>query len=642
MPQKYSVPKDVEDNPYKYATSVSVQTLEKTLRVLSKAYYYTNKPLVSDEIFDLLKDTLNKRDPKNSFIKEVGAPIYGVKVKLPFQMASLDKIKPDTDRLGGWMKTYKGKYYMSDKLDGCSAMYYKDKKGYHHLYTRGNAEEGQDITHLLAYFSKGVKFDKIPNETAVRGELVIPKTVFKKKLSKKFKNARNTVAGLVNSKRNFSITVAESTEFVAYAVVNPRMKISKQFNNLEKWGFEVVDYSSTKKLTNENLSKLLLKRRKKGKYDIDGIVVMDDSSEYTNSEDNPDHAFAFKMVLSDQLADVIVREVKWDISKDGYMKPVVHIEPVKLVGVTVRKATGFNAKFIKDNKIGPGAVIRIVRSGDVIPYIKAIVKPARKGSLPEGDFKWNKTKVDIIAKDIADDPKVLAKRLQHFFTKLSIKHVGLGIATKFVEAGYETVNDILNENNETLAEIDGIGETLVLKIKENIDMAFSKMTLPKLMAASHVFGRGLGSRQLKLITDAYPNIMNEKWSESDLYDKVIELEGFEHKRAKQFSEAFNEFKKYFKKLNKIVDISHVTIVKTKKVSKKHKKLDGMKIVFTGFRDADLKNIIENAGGKVSTSVSGKTDLVVYIPGGKGGAKLEKAKKLNIKLLTKSDFVKAYK
>ena len=642
MPQKYSVPDKVKNNPYKYAISVSVQTLEKTLRVLSKAYYHTSKPLVSDEIFDLLKDTLNKRDPKNPFIKEVGAPVYGVKVELPYKMASLDKIKPDTDRLDKWMKTYQGEYYMSDKLDGCSAMYYKDKKGYHHLYTRGNAEQGQDITHLLAYFSEGVDFEKIPEETAVRGELVISKKLFESKLSKKFKNARNTVAGLVNSKRNFSTTVAESTDFVAYAVVNPRMKIAKQFNSLEKWGFKVVNYSSAKKLTNEQLSKLLLERRKKGKYDIDGIVVMDNSQKYINSEDNPDHAFAFKMVLSDQIADVIVREVKWDISKDGYMKPVVHIEPVKLVGVTVKKATGFNAKFIKDNKIGPGAVIRIVRSGDVIPYIKKIVKPARKGSLPQGNFKWNKTKVDIIAENSLQDPKVLAKRLQHFFTKLDIKNVGLGIATKFVNAGYENVTDIIEEDDDTLAEIDGIGETLITKIKINIDTAFQKMSLPKLMAASHVFGRGLGSRQLKLITDAYPNIMNEKWTSSNLYDKIVELDGFDHKRAEQFSNAFHEFKDYYRKLNNVTDISHVIKVKSKKVSKNSKKLSGLKIVFTGFRDGDLKDIIENAGGKVSTSVSGRTDLVVYVPGGKGGAKLAKAKELKIKLMTKSDFEKAYK
>lgn len=641
MSSKYSVPSKVKTNPYKYAVSVSIQTLEKVLRILSKAYYHTKKPLVSDEIFDLLKGVLLERDPKNPFIKEVGAPISKDKVSLPYQMASLDKIKPDTDRLNKWMKKYPGSYYMSDKLDGVSAMYYKDKKGYHHLYTRGNAKTGQNITHLLAYFSKGVKFDKIPKETAVRGELVIAKKTFEKKLSKKFKNARNTIAGLVNSK-NYSVTVAESTDFVAYAVVNPRLKISKQFSSLKKWGFNVVEYSSSKKLTNKQLSELLLKRRDKGDYDIDGIVVMDDSKEYENSEDNPDHAFAFKMVLSDQVADVIVREVVWDISKDGYLKPVVHVEPVKLVGVTVKKATGFNAKFIKDNKIGPGAVIRIVRSGDVIPYIKKVVKSVKKGSLPNVDYKWNKTKVDIIDQNHHKSSKVLAKRLQHFFTKLEIKNVGLGIATKFVDAGYETIQDILKTDNEELSEIDGIGETLVDKIKSNIESVFSKMTLPKLMAASQIFGRGLGSRKIKLITDKYLNIMKEKWNTDKLYDKVIDIDGFDHISAKQFSDNFDDFKKFFKSLDKVIDISHVLKVKTKKVSKKHKKLDGLKIVFTGFRDSALKDLIENAGGKVSSSVSSKTNLVIYVPGGKGGFKLEKAKGLKIKLMTKDEFEKAYK
>src|ERR1700744_2630035 len=123
-----SIKKKIDDiikNPKKYATAVDVTELEKTLRYLSNKYYNTGKSVVSDEIFDLLKDVLKERDPANPFLGEIGAPINKSKVKLPFPMGSLDKIKPETKELEKWINKYEGPYVLSDKLDGTSAQFYK-------------------------------------------------------------------------------------------------------------------------------------------------------------------------------------------------------------------------------------------------------------------------------------------------------------------------------------------------------------------------------------------------------------------------------------------------------------------------------------------------------------------------------------
>lgn len=183
-------------NPIDNAKIISVSKLEKYLRKLSALYYNTSNSPVSDSIFDTLKEILEERDPDNSFLYEVGAPIESNKVKLPFPMGSLDKIKPTTGELERWTKIYKGSYELSDKLDGISALLYKkdDVK----LYSRGDGLFGQDITHLLKYVN--IDLSAFPNNNAVRGELILSKKNFEKikKDDPKIKNARNIVAGVVN------------------------------------------------------------------------------------------------------------------------------------------------------------------------------------------------------------------------------------------------------------------------------------------------------------------------------------------------------------------------------------------------------------------------------------------------------------
>ncbi len=635
---KKIIPKLVND-PYNYANKITTDNLVEILMGLSHLYYNTDTPLVTDDIYDILVDLLEKKDPTNEFLKEVGSKISKDAIKLPYYMASLDKIKPDTNVLESWLNKYKGPYVLSDKLDGVSGLLEK-KDGKLKLYTRGNGEYGQDITHLIPYvFSKNIDFKNLPDNTAIRGELIISKDNFKK-ISKKYKNARNVVAGLVNSK-TIRKDVADITEFVAYAVIYPKLTAKAQMKKMQDWGFNTVSNKIVKTIDNNELSKLLIDRRKNGIYDIDGIVVYDSSISYDLPKSNPKYAFAFKTVMTDQVVEAKVLDVEWNCSKHGYLKPRIRITPVHIVGVDIEYATAFNAKFVKDNVLGPGATVKLVRSGDVIPHILEVLKPAssNKPKMPDIPYKWTKTGVDIIVNDIhgACKDSISIQKITNFFKVLGVKYLSEGLVTKFVENGYNSIIAILKANKKDLYEIDGFGKTIIEKIYNNIDESFKNVTMIKLMAATTIFKRGLGQRKLKLIFSVYPNIINETYkTKDDLIKKIITIDGFDTITATQFADNLPEFKKFLTNLKKVVDLDHLD--KIKKI-KTEQSMQNMKIVFTGFRDKDLEEIIENKGGKITSSVSKNTSIVVYADD--SGSKYKKAVLLGIKTMTKDDFIKSY-
>jgi DNA ligase (NAD+) len=634
----------INDDPTKFAKESTIKELETTLRELAKAYYNTGESLVSDEIFDILKDILKKRSPKNKFLKEVGAPISKEKVKLPYPMMSLDKIKPDTSELKKWKAKYKGPYVDSDKLDGVSAQVYKTKDGELKMYIRGDGIMGHDISHLIKYtLPKSLKVASIPNESSIRGELIITKKDFKKI---DMANARNTVSGQVNSKHP-NMDIVKLIKFISYSVINPRYDQIEQMEKMEKWGFTTVVYKVVKELDAKVLNEYLVKRRTEAEYEVDGIVVVDASKAYDLTKENPKHAFAFKAVLDDQIAETVVEDVIWKVTKDGYLVPRIKISPVKLVGVTITYATAYNAKYILDNKIGPGAVIKLIRSGDVIPKIHEIIKPAKKAKMPDIEYKWNESEVDIIVKDIfgaqkdstATNMKIM--KITNFFDKLGVKYISEGIVRKLAEAGYDSIQKILKANKEDLIEIDGIGEKLVTKIFANLDVALKKEPLAKFMAASNIFGRSLGSKKLAMITAIYPNILDLDYSKKELKEKINEINGFSDKSTDKFVDNLDQFKKFFEEINGIIDISHLKTKVTSTPKKVGTKFKDEIVVFTGFRNKDYEKLVTENDGKLSGSVSGKTTLLVYAEGTENSSKYKKAKTLGVKTMTDKEFKTKY-
>jgi NAD-dependent DNA ligase len=624
----------------KFVKKLSNDELVELLQKLSDAYYNSGESLVSDDIYDFLIDTLKERDPGNEFLKKVGAPVKGTreKVNLPFEMGSLLKLKPGNNDVETWAKKYPGPYFISDKLDGASAQIYKNQSGEVFMFSRGDGEVGQNISHLLPYVISKSTAKSIPNGTSIRGELIISKDNFKK-VAKRMKNARNTVSGLISSK-TVDEEVADITTFVSYAIINPRYDYKKQMDLLESWKFEVVSHKFVDKVTEDFFKEHLTKRKEGNKYEMDGIVCVDCSKVYSHQGGYREHEFAFKMLTSDQIATATVDSVIWNPTKDGYLKPTVKIVPVDLLGVTIKKASGFNAKFIVDNKIGPGAIIKLVRSGDVIPDIHEVIKPAKEPQMPDFPYKWNSTKVDLILKDENDANGkriVTIKILYYFFSTIGVKYLGEGIITKLVDNGYDSVEKILSAKKKELVTIDGLGDSIVDKITEEIDRAFSEITLETFMAASGKLGRGLGRRKLAEIINIYPNILKE--DEDGLDEKIMKVPGFSDKSTELFITNFKSFKEFYKRVSKIKDLSRFDKIK---VAKTGGKFDDKSFVLTGSRDAQIIKFIEDNGGKITGSVSKNTEMVIHADNADTSTnKFVKATELNIPLIKVSEFIKKY-
>ena len=235
-------------------------------------------------------------------------------------------------------------------VSGLFTIYNKEKK----LYTRGNGIIGQDISNIVPYLN----LPEVEN-IVIRGEFIIPKAIYSKKYPDS--NARNIVSGIINSKKQV-VSKYKDVDFVAYELIKPKLKPSEQLKYLETIGVNVVRYEETKDITNENLSHYLQTWRNNYDYDIDGIIVSDDKV-HPRKDKNPEHAFAFKMLLGDQVSEAKVVDVRWIVSKDGLLKPTIEIEPIKILGSTIQYATAHNADFIEKNKLGPGAMILLSKSG---------------------------------------------------------------------------------------------------------------------------------------------------------------------------------------------------------------------------------------------------------------------------------------
>ena len=214
-------------DPNNYLKTKNKKDIVSFLQECDTAFFNTNKTILSDDMYDLVKNYLKKIDPKNPYFKRIGAD-EETKVTLPYWMGSLDKIKDDQKAIDSWKKKYKGSAIVSDKLDGISCLFYKNDNDIK-IYTRGNGTEGQDISHLRNY----ITFPNI-NETkfAIRGELIISRKNWDliKDLGS---NARNVVAGAIHSKI-LNKTILGHIEFLAYDIMYPEMKIEDSFNYFTK------------------------------------------------------------------------------------------------------------------------------------------------------------------------------------------------------------------------------------------------------------------------------------------------------------------------------------------------------------------------------------------------------------------------
>ena len=605
------------------------------IKAADNAYYCDSEPLLSDDQYDVLREYTMEKYPTNQEAKAGHTACEMVvqknKVKLPYEMWSMDKIKPDSGALASWVAKYKGPYVLSCKLDGVSGLY-TTEGAKPKLYTRGNGTIGQDVSHMIPFL-------QLPKESGIviRGEFIIPKERFESKYADKFANPRNFVAGVVNQKKVDAVKLGD-IDFVAYEVIKPEMKPSEQMTALTGMDVEVVRFAVEKSVSNELLSELLVDWRDSYKYEIDGVICADDAL-HPRKRGNPEHAFAFKMVLGDQVAEVKVVDVIWTASKDGYLKPRVQVEPVTLGGAKIEYATGFNAKFIEDNKIGVGAVVKLIRSGDVIPHILDVVRPAPEALMPSVPYKWNDTHVDIELVDKTEDSTVQEKVITGFFKGIGVDGMGAGIVKRIIAAGYNTVPKILAMKEEDFLGVDGFKSKLASKVYNGIHEKLDAASLADLMHATNIFGRGFGTKRFKAILEENPDILVSKLSDAEKEKLLASVSGMAKKSAAVFVEKIPEFIQWAKEAgveNKLVYSSPVA-----SVGAKAHPLYGKKIVMTGFRDKELATKIEKVGGENSGSVSKNTFVVLVKDVDEDTGKADQARKLGVRLMTPEQFKDEY-
>jgi NAD-dependent DNA ligase len=593
--------------------------------------YYNNNTkgaqLVSDAQYDIVKEYIDRKFPANTAIKQVGAQVVKNKVVLPYEMASMDKIKPESDALVRWTAKYKGPYILSAKLDGVSGLY-TCEGDVPRLYTRGDGKVGQDVSHLTRVLS----LPCIPG-LVVRGEFILRKAVFDTKYKGTFATARNLVAGIVNAK-----TIDDKTrdlDFVVYEVIKPVLSPSKQLEVLLGHRFNTVWHMTTKTLSNNALSTVLQDTRAKYEYETDGIIVTDDKV-WPRGTGNPEHAFAFKMAISDQMAEAKVVDVLWEVSQDGYLKPRIRIEPVNIAGVNIEYTTGFNGKFIEENGIGVGAVVRVIRSGDVIPYIREVIAPATKAKMPDVPYVWTATHVDVIVENAAEDPAVKRKNVIGFFLELDIKGLGESNLKKMVEAGHDSVAKILGLRLADLEKVFGQGKTAPA-LYEGIKARVSKATLAELMTASNLFGRGIGRKSVDALLKESPDFLTSG------EDKTLKLEILSKigikKNGEQFYDAIVPFRRFLEecglagKLDAVQESSIQGLLQNP--------LSGKSVVMTKVRDAEIIDFLKRVGATLDDTMKTTTFVLIVKDRGDVSSKTKYAEARGIPIMTVEEFKRQY-
>jgi NAD-dependent DNA ligase len=642
----------IEKNIDVVLNTINVKELSLIIEYAKNKYYNSSEPVLLDNTYDKLLDRLEELDPNNKSLKSIGYTIDSInKIKLPYHMGSMTKIKAETSNLlDKWKDKFKGPYLVSDKLDGISAMLEIDSSNKMNLYTRGDGTVGSNITHLVSHINiknvnniiKYIKNSNL-NRIILRGELIIKVETFENKYKNTASNPRNFVGGQINAKKiNFDIL--KDIDLVFYEVIEPWKNIDEQYNILTELQlyYSPFDICTFNNLSINFLSNELKKRKENSLYEIDGIIVSDINKNERNIEGNPSYSFAFKEIS--EIVEATVEKVEWNISKHGYLKPRIKIVPIKIGNVQITYATAYNAKYIYDNKIGVNTIVQIIRSGDVIPKIIKVIKPSKEAQMPSGKkWKWNKTNVDIILIDKEIQGDQLIRILSSFVKSLNIKNIDEATFKVFVDNNLiNRLSDIfyfyLDKND--LLKLDGFQERKTAKIIEELNDGFKNMHLTDLMIASNIFGHGLGDKKIKKIMEEYPDIILQRYKPKDELIKMIDdIEGFDDVLARQFIEHLDEFAEFLEEIpEKIKNRLMLDTIKRKDKKKvSNLKLLDVKIVFTGFRNKEWQKQIEELGGSIVDSVSSNTSLLVCESLDDSSNKLVKARKHNVPIISKSEF-----
>lgn len=659
----------INRDPTTYAKKCTPAKLRKIV-ALAKDLYYNSEETggsgLDDYAYDILEDRLKKIEKTNKLNRNknkneksvlgVGAPLRDdidlEKVPLPFFMGSMNKamIKVTTNASGkvtfkrnkemeAYLKNYSADLVYSDKLDGISGLIHCDDDGTVSCFTRGNGAEGRNITHILKF----IKIPNLPKGTTVRGEFIMKKSTWEAKYEKTESNARNFVSGKLNAK-SLDPDAIRDVDFVAYELIKYKGTVgehlaSEGFEIVSSLGFKTVFWKS---LNKQDVSAVLLgdeyfMRRSEGEYMIDGIIVTNDSTPYPpNTSGNPEHSIAFKMDGVER--ETVVQDIIWQQSQYNKLKPVASIRRTVIGGVNIDRVTCYNAKYVTQNGLGRGARILVIRSGEVIPKITKVLIPAEETAVPSVPHHWNETRVEYIADETNDS--VIHKQLASFFTKLDILGLKETTIAEIYGDGLTTIEDICNASETRFQKIERFQKRLAKKVHSNIHAGLRKATFAQLMAGSNVFPMGIGRRKIKMIFDDVPDLIGYqdgkfvcKYSEDQVYEKVLSVEGYAEKTTRMVSENMSKFVAFLNRLPQ-EDLVHLHDAGTSKASDGvSSPFEGLTFVFSGYRPKDKMAVIEAGGGSCKSSVSKNTDFVVTDNPDGETSKVTKARSLGVPVLS---------
>lgn len=607
---------------------------ETLIRFLYQSRYkYYNDPkgsMLSDASYDFIENYVEKKYQYK--IDEVGAnaPSNSIKCKLPCYMPSINKIKTEKE-INHFMKSSKAvDYIISDKLDGISLLVFKDQNNNMKAVTRGNGLIGRDIS----WITNHIKLGNLKQNEYVRGELIISRDNWNiiKHLYPHYSNSRNFIAGYTNQK-HINESILHLFDFIAFEFISDTIfSFKEQFGILHEKGFKQVYYFTLPQITRESLSKQLHKRLINSTYDIDGLIISRNQFKERVTQDKtyPVYSKAFKENTKFKVSRVI--SISWNPSMYGVLKPIVNIEKIVIDGINIENISGHNARYIVENKIGPGTIIQVTRSGDVIPLITNVIKISDITGLPSTkkiQWIWDRQKVNIILRDSNLNREVKIKRLEYFLSCLKTKGIKKGIISKLAQHSILTPHDFLKLTKQKLdtLKIKGIGTKMMVQIHNEIKRIKSGTHLVDVMTASLCFGHGFSKKKLNKVVETIPDIMNK--DNNIIHDRLQQIKGFSTKSIQQFLKGLKLFKTFIKNLDINIIIQQV---------KDDKKESVHKILFSGIRPTqDIKQKCQQLKFEIMSTFSKKITLLIVKSKDKTTQKITKATQNNIPIMTYDKF-----
>lgn len=658
--RKFEDAERMNEDPDKYMLGMSTDKLTELVKLASYLYYNFDGGGLTDNTFDALEYTLNKRiKAKGRRYEKIGAPpVDKIRTKLPFPMPSLEKAKPGSRLLFEFLSDPSPKTW-SLKLDGVSGMVvYVDGK-VSKIYTRGDGSIGGDVTYMKDFIAFPEIEDPRYQSIVVRGEFILLKSVWLEKYNESYTNARSFVSAKVNSG---SITSGlQDIKLLAYEIISlgPGKKIFKpsdSFRVLDALGFDVVDHGILESSLVFDVMNLYKEKRASSLYYIDGLVlslnIPKDAPVLGSAPANPKHTIAFKMRLEEQIRNSKILNLEWNISRYGRLVPVAIYESVYVDGVRLHRASAYNAAHVRDWSLGKGSKIKVVRSGDVIPVIidvevdetKEVIYPPN--TLPYGSWHWKGA--DIILDEIDGNRAVQIKRLEHFFTTIGVPRLREKTLEKLWDAGYKSVRDITNATAEDFVKIKGIGKKTSEMHYNNIHTTLKSTRIDRFLPASTTLELGIGRKLIKQIMRYHPTLLDE---DEETIKRALtrkEIPGIGKKRIENIAKNIPKFREFLFDLNE-EDIRYA-IDKDKERQEMSKEagynplIRGKTFVLTGFFgkiDYELEDYIYDNFGNFSSTVTSGTEAVVSANLMESSSKMIAAQKLGINVLSIEEFVKRY-